>query len=102
MLLTDDDETVEVAWKERLPRGVYRLEIELAGKGGDVIERRETIIESDLSPYSYVNGAEGNDSDTAGAGNGTAEANGGGIPGFSAVAVLAVLGVSAVLFRKRS
>ena len=29
VLLTDDDETVEVAWKERLTAGVYRLEIEL-------------------------------------------------------------------------
>ena len=45
-----DDETVEVAWKERLTEGVYRLEIELFGNDGDVIERRETIIESDLSP----------------------------------------------------
>jgi len=103
VLLTDDDETVEVAWKERLPRGVYRLEIELTGKDGDVIERRETIIESDLSPYSYVNGAETNDSDSEGAGDGAAEEDdAGGIPGFSAVAVMAVLGVFAVLFRKRS
>ena len=101
VLLTDDDETVEVAWKERLPRGVYRLEIELTGNDGDVIERRETIIESDLSPYSYVNGAEANDSGSA-EGDGTAEEDGGGIPGFSATAVLAVLGVSAVLFRKRN
>lgn len=101
VLLTDDDETVEVAWKERLPRGVYRLEIELKGNDGDVIERRETIIESDLSPYSYVNGAEANDSGSA-EGEGTAEEDGGGIPGFSAAAVLAVLGVSAFLFRKRS
>lgn len=103
VLLADDDETVEVAWKERLPRGVYRLEIELTGKDGDVIERRETIIESDLSSYSYVDGAEGNASDSEGTGDGAAEEDGGGgLPGFSAAAVLAVLGVSAVLFRKRS
>ena len=103
VLLTDDDETVEVAWKERLPRGVYRLEIELTGKDGDLIERRETIIESDMSSYSYVNGAEGNASDSAGTENGAAEEDGsGGLPGFSAAGVLAVLGASAVLFRKRS
>jgi len=103
VLLTDDDETVEVAWKERLPKGIYRLEIEITGNDGNVIERRETIIESDLSSYSYLNGAEGNDSGSAEAGNGTAEKDGaGGIPGFSAASVLAVLGVSTVLFRKRS
>ncbi len=103
VLLTDDDETVEVAWKERLPRGIYRLKIELTGKDGDLIERRETIIESDLSSYSYLNGAEGNDSGSAEAGNGATEEDGaGGIPGFSAAAVLAVLGISTVLFRKRS
>ncbi len=34
VLLTDDDETVEVAWKERLTEGVYRLEIELTGNDG--------------------------------------------------------------------
>lgn len=103
VLLADDDETVEVAWKERLPRGVYRLEIELTGNDGDVIERRETIIESDLSPYSYVNGAAANDSASEEAGDGAAEEdNAGGIPGFSAAAALAVLGVFAVLFRKRS
>ena len=50
VLLNDDDETVEVTWKERLTDGVYRLEIELIGNDGDVIECRETIIESDLSP----------------------------------------------------
>jgi hypothetical protein len=50
VLLNNDDETAEVAWKERLTKGVYRLEIELIGNDGDVIERRETIIESDLSP----------------------------------------------------
>ncbi|MDD3043187.1 MAG: hypothetical protein PHW56_09655 [Methanosarcinaceae archaeon] len=51
ILLTDDDETVEVSWSRRLPGGVYRLEIELVGNDGDLIERRETIIESDLSSY---------------------------------------------------
>ena len=42
VLLNNDDETVEVAWSQRLSKGVYRLEIELLGNDGDVIERRET------------------------------------------------------------
>ena len=54
VLLNGDDETAEVAWKQRLQKGVYRLEIELLGNSGEVLEHRETIIESNLSPYSNV------------------------------------------------
>ncbi len=74
VLLTDDDETVEVAWKERLTEGVYRLEIELIGNDGDVIERRETIIESDLSPMneSETGPDTGNETSDEGDGNGIA------------------------------
>lgn len=103
VLLTGDDETVEVAWKQRLPRGVYRLEIELTGNDGDVIERRETIVESDLSSYSYVNGANGADAAEAGAGaEDTEDVGGEGTPGFSSAAGLALLGIVSVLFRKRN
>ncbi|MCQ1536317.1 hypothetical protein FTO70_11630 [Methanosarcina sp. KYL-1] len=99
VLLNDDDETVEVAWNQRLPKGVYRLEIELFGNDGDVIERRETIIESDLSSDSYVNGeAQGaaNESQSPGG------ENGGGIPGFSIGAGLAGLAAVSVFLGKRS
>ena len=65
VLLTDDDETVEVAWKERLTEGVYRLEIELLGNDGDVIERRETIIESDLSPSNVSEVSPGTENETS-------------------------------------
>jgi len=94
VLLNDDDETVEGAWKERLTEGVYRLEIELIGNDGDVIERRETIIESDL-PAS-------NASETSpGPGNATSGENGGnGIPGFSVAAGIAGLAVVFSLFKK--
>ena len=96
VLLNNDDETVEVAWNQRLSEGVYRLEIELLGNDGDVIERRETIIESDLSPASNADPA--NDS-----GNGTAtpdENSENGIPGFPSVAGITGLIVMSVFLRK--
>jgi hypothetical protein len=94
VLLNDDDETVEVAWKERLTEGVYRLEIELIGNDGDVIERRETIIESDLSPSnaSEVRPDAGNET--------PGENDENGIPGFSVAAGVAGISVVFALFRK--
>lgn len=94
VLLTDDDETVEVAWKERLTEGVYRLEIELIGNDGDVIERRETIIESNLTPSnaSEVSTVSGN--------NTSNESGGNGIPGFSVAFGVAGLAMVFVLFKK--
>jgi hypothetical protein len=95
VLLTDDDETVEVAWKERLTEGVYRLEIELIGNDGDVIERRETIIESDLSPI--------NESETGpDTGNETSdEDDGNGITGSSIIAGTAGLAMVFAFFKRR-
>lgn len=94
VLLTDDDETVEVAWEERLTEGVYRLEIELIGNDGDIIERRETIIESDLPPS---NASEV----STNAGNNTSSESGrNGIPGFSVAFGVAGLAMIFVLFKK--
>ena len=96
VLLNDDDETVEVAWNQRLSKGVYRLEIELLGNDGDIIERRETIIESNLSPASNVSSV--NDS-----GNGTVtpgEDGENGIPGFSLVAGITGLAAVSSFLRK--
>lgn len=94
VLLNDDDETVEVAWEERLTEGVYRLEIELLGNDGDVIERRETIIESDLS---LSNASEAG----LDAGNESSDENdGNGIPGFSVVVGIVSLTMVFALFKK--
>jgi hypothetical protein len=94
VLLAGDDETVEVAWKERLTEGIYRLEIELIGNDGDVIERRETIIESDLPPS---NTSETNTD----SGNGTSNESGGnGMPGFSVAFGVAGLTMVFALFKK--
>ena len=87
VLLNDDDETVEVAWKERLTEGVYRLEIELFGNDGDVIEHRETIIESDLSP---MNASEVSPAQKMKPQTKTMEK---GIPGFSVTAGIAGLAI---------
>lgn len=96
VLLTGDDETVEVAWKERLMEGVYRLEIELIGNDGDVIERRETIIESDLSPV--------NESETGpDTGNETSDEEGGdGITGSSVVAGTAGIAMVFAFFKNHN
>ncbi|AKB19899.1 MULTISPECIES: hypothetical protein [unclassified Methanosarcina] len=94
VLLNDDDETVEVAWKERLTEGVYRLEIELFGNNGDVIERRETIIESDLSPSNASELSPGTGNETSG------ENGGNGIPGFSVAFGVTGLAMVFTLFKK--
>ncbi|HWR24880.1 MAG TPA: hypothetical protein VN278_01490, partial [Methanosarcina sp.] len=95
VLLNNDDETVEVAWKQRLSKGVYRLEIELLGNDGDIIERRETIIESDLSQTSNASSANGSNNTNT---TGTPENRG--IPGFSLAALLTCLAVSSIFLKK--
>ena len=95
VLLNGDDETVEVAWKERLQRGIYRLEIELLGNDGEVIEYRETIIESDLSPYSNVSTVNNSASGTEASKEKT-------IPDFSAAALISGLVAISFILRKKS
>lgn len=95
MLLNNDDETVEVAWSQRLPKGVYRLEIGLFGNDGDTIERRETIIESDLSPSntSVINSSNNRAVNQS-------EKGGKDVPGFSLVAGITGLVTLAIFLRK--
>ena len=96
VLLNNDDETVEVAWSQRLPKGVYRLEIGLFGNDGDIIERRETIIESDLSQASNMSAIN---SSNNGAVN-QSEKGGKGVPGFSLVAGITGLVALSIFLRK--
>lgn len=95
VLLTDDDETVEVAWKERLTKGVYRLEIELIGNDGDIIERRETIIESDLSPMNESETVPDTGNETSG------EDDGNVITGSSIIAGTAGIAMVFAFFKRR-
>jgi len=84
VLLNNDDETVEVAWSHRLSEGMYRLEIELLGNDGDVIEHRETVIESNISQNSSVSLVNNTTLETEASGKN-------GIPGFSAAAAIFIL-----------
>lgn len=94
VLLNNDDETVEVAWSHRLLEGIYRLEIELLGNDGDVIEHRETVIESDLSQNSSVSLVNNTTSETEASSEN-------GIPGFSAAALVSGLAAIFILFRNK-
>lgn len=50
VLLTGDDETVEISWNETLDPGIYQLTIQLLGNNGDVIDLEESIIEAEIPP----------------------------------------------------
>lgn len=50
ILLSGDDETVEISWNETLDPGVYQLKIQLLGNDGDVIDLEESIIEAEIPP----------------------------------------------------
>ncbi len=46
VLLTGDDETVEIAWNETLDPGIYQLRTVLFGQVGDVMDLEENVIEA--------------------------------------------------------
>jgi hypothetical protein len=46
VLLTGDDETVEITWNKTLEPGVYHLRTVLLGKGGAVKDLEENVIEA--------------------------------------------------------
>ncbi|MHC1631807.1 MAG: hypothetical protein ACXQT4_05960 [Methanotrichaceae archaeon] len=48
VLLTGDDETVEISWNNTLDPGIYQLKILLLGNDGDVIDFEESIIEAEI------------------------------------------------------
>jgi hypothetical protein len=47
VLLTGDDETVEISWNQTLDPGVYQLSVVLLGNDGDVRDVEESIIEAE-------------------------------------------------------
>jgi hypothetical protein len=47
----DNDESIEVTWNNRLPPGVYELSVKIVGNDGDVLDRRDTIIEAKQHRY---------------------------------------------------
>jgi hypothetical protein len=50
VLLTGDDETVEISWNKTLDPGLYHLSILLLGKEGEVKDLKESIIEAKPLP----------------------------------------------------
>lgn len=54
ILLSGDDETVEAIWEERLPEGIYKLNIEVIGNDGNLLDVKETIIEAE-APRNVTN-----------------------------------------------
>lgn len=52
VLLTGDDETVEISWNKTLNPGLYHLSILLLGKEGEVKDLEESIIEAKPLPKS--------------------------------------------------
>lgn len=64
ILLTGDDETVEAIWEERLPEGIYKLNIEVMGNGGNMLDVKETIIEAE-APRNVTNTTNTTESTTS-------------------------------------
>ncbi len=91
-LLTDDDETAEAIWDQKLPAGKYRLIIDVIGNDDYILDSKETII--------YVEEtATGSENDTATYTNGEKDADA--MSGFLIVQTLSVLLVSAFLLLQR-
>ncbi|MBW6518656.1 MAG: hypothetical protein K0A89_09180 [ANME-2 cluster archaeon] len=49
LLTTGDDETIEVIWSRKLAAGIYGLSVKVMGNDGNVLDRWDTVIESDYN-----------------------------------------------------
>lgn len=87
VLLTEDDETVEAIWEDRLTEGRYMLSIEIIGNDGDILDVQETIIDVEKG----VEIVEETTSDTS-------EENES--PSFMVTSALLAIAVSAIALRK--
>ncbi|MGP8337716.1 MAG: hypothetical protein ACT6FC_05715 [Methanosarcinaceae archaeon] len=45
ILMSGDDETIEIAWDNKLAEGIYELAVKVVGNDGDMLDRWDTIIE---------------------------------------------------------
>ncbi|MBC7085503.1 MAG: hypothetical protein H5T43_03945, partial [Methanomethylovorans sp.] len=55
VLLVGDDETIEAIWDQRLEEGRYKLIVEVVGNDGDILDRRERIIETKVKSVNTTN-----------------------------------------------
>jgi len=51
VLMSGDDETIEVAWSDKLAEGIYELTLKVVGNDGDVLDRWDTVIEVEEDPF---------------------------------------------------
>ena len=51
VLMSDDDETIEIIWNRKLTEGIYELAVNVVGNDGDVLDRWDTVIEVDEDFY---------------------------------------------------
>ncbi|MGP8319969.1 MAG: hypothetical protein ACT6FD_04145 [Methanosarcinaceae archaeon] len=47
ILMSGDDETIEVTWSNRLAAGMYGLSVKVVGNDGDLLDIWDTVIESE-------------------------------------------------------
>ena len=45
VLMSGDDETIEIAWSDKLAAGIYELTLTVVGNDDDVLDRWDTVIE---------------------------------------------------------
>ncbi|MDF1533386.1 MAG: hypothetical protein P1P69_02640 [Methanosarcinaceae archaeon] len=51
VLMSGDDETIEVAWSDKLTAGIYELTLKVVGNDGDILDRWDTVIEVEEDPF---------------------------------------------------
>lgn len=88
ILLDEEDETVEALWNSTLPEGVYKLTVELIGNDGDLVDKEESIIESDYRQSVSNEDSDEGDSDDS-------------LPGFMFFESLLILISIAFIYRIR-
>jgi len=88
ILLTEDDETVENIWKKRLTEGRYKLEIEIIGNDGDILDIQETMIDVEKATVFSNDITEGTND-----GNST--------PSFLITTALAAISAGAIVLRRK-
>ncbi|NPE28169.1 hypothetical protein HNV12_09390 [Methanococcoides sp. SA1] len=88
ILLTEDDETVETIWNERLTEGRYKLTIEIIGNDGDILDIQETVIDVDKGTIISNDVPEGSDEENS-------------TPSFLSTTALIAVALGAIVLRRR-
>jgi hypothetical protein len=76
ILMSGDDETIEVIWSNRLQPGIYELSVTVVGNDGDTLDRWDSIIEAKAHASQIVEATP---------------TPAGGIPGFNIFPAMSIL-----------